>query len=208
MKNAKIPFLLKSLPFLLGMLLLFIPNILAAEKTLEDHEEEPLPVYEGVGGDFTLITGNNQKINLQDFKGKLILLNFGYTFCPDICPMILDNLKQVTKKLGPDANKVQTLFITFDPERDTPEVVQTYVEAFDESFIGLTGSPEQIAAVAKQYGAQYFVQEVEGVEGYFLAHTDYIYLYDDKQRIRAFYKGATPVNEILKNVQQLLKEDK
>src|SRR4029077_7237917 len=98
-----------------------------------------------VGGPFTLRDGNGRTVTERDFRGKYMLVYFGYTFCPDVCPTTLNEMSEALDRLGPKADRVQPIFITVDPKRDTPAVVKQYVTAFTPRLIGLTGTPEQIA---------------------------------------------------------------
>ncbi len=163
-----------------------------------------LQFYEGLGGDFTLTNHHGARMNLRDYQGKVILLNFGYTNCPDICPMILSRLKVLMKKLGNPEDRVQTLFITFDPERDTAQHLKNYLAHFDPAFVGLTGTPEEITKVTKQYGAAYVSQQVESKAEYFFAHSDYVYLIDKKGNLRTFYHLEVSLDEMLADIQTLL----
>ena len=106
-----------------------------------------------VGGPFTLTAPDGTTVTDETYRGKWLLVFFGYTSCPDICPTTLSEIAAALELLGPDAAKLQPIFITVDPERDTPEVMGRYTGAFDPRIVGLTGSPQQIAAVAAQYGA-------------------------------------------------------
>ncbi len=106
-----------------------------------------------VGGPFTLIGPNGTTVTDQTYRGKWLLIFFGYTFCPDTCPTTLNEIATALEKLGPDSEKLQPLFITVDPERDTPEIMMRYTAAFDARIVGLTGSSQQIAAVAEEYGS-------------------------------------------------------
>lgn len=109
----------------------------------------------GIGGPFTLQDGSGKPVTDKDFRGKYMLVYFGYTFCPDVCPTTLNAVADAMDKLGPAASRIQPLFITVDPKRDTPTVVKQYAAAFGPSIEGLTGTPEEIAAVAKEYRVYY-----------------------------------------------------
>src|SRR5579863_8824306 len=104
-----------------------------------------------VGGPFTLEDGAGKQVSDHDFRGKYMLVYFGYTFCPDVCPTTLNEVADALEQLGAKANELQPIFITVDPKRDTPAVVKQYVTAFTPQLIGLTGTTEQIAEVAKEY---------------------------------------------------------
>lgn len=165
---------------------------------------EPLPVYDKWGGGFTLTDQNGFPLSLEDFRGKVVLLSFGYTNCPDICPTTMFTMQRLMKKLGDDGARVQVLFITLDPERDTPERLAAYMEYFNPAFLALTGTPEEIGRVASQYGTR-FEKEPHGGQGeYSIAHTGVIYLIDPQGRIRAFFKVIAGPDEILPDVKRLL----
>ena len=106
-----------------------------------------------IGGPFTLTAPDGTTVTDETYRGKWLLVYFGYTFCPDSCPMTLNEIAIALKKLGPVAAKLQPLFITIDPQRDTPEVLREYSQSFDPRIVGLTGSPRQIDAVTQEYGA-------------------------------------------------------
>jgi len=176
------------------------PRVAAAET------KSKLPIAEERGGEFTLTghDGGDAKVSLQDYRGKIVLLTFGYTHCPDVCPLILTHLKQLMQKLGPHQDDVQTLFVTLDPERDTPDRLKTYVSYFNPAFMGLTGSQEDILQVTKQYGAVYMKLNGDSAAGYLYAHTDYIYLIDHQGRLRMRYRSEAPLERIASDIQLLL----
>lgn len=130
---------------------------------------------------------------LADFKGKLVVLFFGYTQCPDVCPTTMAELAQVRKSLGPDGDKVQGVFVTVDPERDTPEVLKAYLGNFDPSFVALRGTPEQTAEFAKAF--KVFYEKVPGKTpgSYSMDHTAGAYVIGTDGRVRLFTRyGAGP----------------
>ncbi len=165
---------------------------------------EPLKVYDSWGGAFTLIDQSAIPINLADFRGKVVLLSFGYTHCPDICPTTMFTMQRIHKLLGDDGNKLQVLFITLDPERDTPERLAAYMDYFNPGFVGLGGTLDEIRKVAKQYGTRFEKEPVNAAGEYSIAHTGIIYLIDQQGRIRAFFKIAAGPKEIIPDVQRLL----
>ncbi len=134
-----------------------------------------------IGGPFTLTDQDGAKRSWSDFKGKYRLVYFGYSYCPDVCPVDLQRIAQgyrLFEKQAPDrAAKVQPIFITLDPERDTPEVVKNYVSAFHPKLIGLTGTPGEIAAVAKAFVVVYMKEKPEGSAGYLVSHSRTPYLF-------------------------------
>ncbi|HEY0227156.1 MAG TPA: SCO family protein [Mycobacterium sp.] len=130
-----------------------------------------------VGGPFSLENGDGKAVTDKDFRGHYMLVYFGYTFCPDVCPTTLNAVADALDKLGPKANAVQPLFITVDPKRDTPPVVKQYAAAFGPRIVGLTGSPEAVAKVAKEYRVYYAEHRTgPGPDDYSMDHSSILYL--------------------------------
>jgi protein SCO1/2 len=130
-----------------------------------------------VGGPFSLIDGDGKPVTDQTWRGKYMLVYFGYTYCPDVCPTTLTSVAAALDKLGPKADQIQPLFITVDPKRDTPAVVKQYAAAFTPRLIGLTGTPEQIAAAAKEYRVYYAEHRTgPGPDDYSMDHSSVLYL--------------------------------
>lgn len=150
-------------------------------------------------GPFSLVDHNGQNVTDKDYRGKFMLVFFGYTFCPDVCPTELQAISDTLDLLGADSKRVQPLFISVDPERDTPEMLAGYVTAFHPDLIGLTGTPEQVAAAAKSYYARYNKMSslTEGEEGddeyYLVGHTSSTYLIGPNGRdLHVFNYGDAP----------------
>lgn len=155
----------------------------------------------GYARDFALTDHNGKPRTLADFKGKAVLVFFGFTHCPDVCPTTLAEMANVMQQLGPQADKVQVLFITVDPERDTPELLAKYVPAFHPSFLGLVGDKAATEKVAKEF--RVFYQKVPGKDAgsYTVDHTAGSYVFDPQGRIRLFVRhgqGAEPIAHDLK----------
>jgi protein SCO1/2 len=130
-----------------------------------------------IGGPFTLTDQNGRLVSDQNFRGKYELLYFGYTFCPDVCPSTLNDIAGAMQKLGTKAADIQPVFITIDPRRDTPQVLKRYVAAFDPRLIGLTGTEQQIARVAREYRVYYAPHRTgPGPDDYTMDHSSVIYL--------------------------------
>lgn len=130
-----------------------------------------------VGGPFTLTDHNGKRVTDQDFRGKYMLIFFGFTFCPDVCPSELQVMSAALDELGPAGDKIQPVFITVDPLRDTPEAMKVYVSNFHPRLVGLTGSPEDIAAVAKAYRVYYAkAKGTEDKPDYLMDHSTILYL--------------------------------
>lgn len=142
--------------------------------------------------DFHLTDATGKPRSLADYRGKVVALFFGYTHCPDVCPTTLADLRMVLEKLGPDADKVQVLFITLDPQRDTRELLAQYVPAFHASFVGLSGDTAATAQVAQAFGVRY-EKQINKDGGYTLDHTAGTYLIspDGKRVLLAPYQQKT-----------------
>ncbi len=140
------------------------------------------------GRDFELIDHTGQRRTLSDYRGKVVVLFFGFTQCPDICPTTLSELTQVKQELGTDGQKLQVLFVTVDPDRDTQEILASFVPAFDPSFVGLRGDKAQTDKVTKDF--KVFVQKVAGKQSgaYSIDHTSAAYVYDPMGRLRLFVR--------------------
>jgi protein SCO1/2 len=141
--------------------------------------------------DFALTDHNGKPRTLADFRGKVVTVFFGFTHCPDVCPTTLSEMKLVLKELGSDANRVQVLFVTVDPERDTPEVLRQYVPSFDPGFLGLYGDAKATAEVARNF--KVFYQKVPGAkpDTYTVDHTAASYVFDPQGRLRLFVRHGT-----------------
>jgi len=141
-----------------------------------------------IGGPFALVAPDGTTVTDQTFRGKWLLVYFGYTFCPNTCPMTLNEIATALEKLGTDATKMQPLFITVDPQRDTRAVLEQYTQSFDPRIVGLTGDPQQIDAVTKEYGAYAARHRTgPGPEDYVIDHSTYLYVMDPGGKfVRAF----------------------
>ncbi len=183
-----------------------IPLLLLALLSRPLMASEPLPFYPNWGGNFTLQGPHDIPLQLSDFGGKVVLLSFGYTHCPDICPTTMLIMKQVIEQLGDDAEQVQVLFITLDPERDHADRLAAYTGYFNPNFIALTGSVDDIRQVADRYGMRFEKEQFDDAGNYSVAHSNVIYLLDQQGRIRVFFKLSAPAQEIADHVRQLQQE--
>lgn len=163
-----------------------------------------LPVNERMGGDFVLSSTRGVPLDTRQLRGKVVLLNFGFASCPDVCPTVLARLRQVLKELGPDAAGTQVVFVSFDPARDTLDQLKGYVAHFHPDIIAATGTDAEIAAVAKQYGVVYMKEDTGSAAGYAFAHSDYIYLLDTDGRLRKLYDNQAGSAEMAADVRTLL----
>ena len=161
---------------------------------------EPYPV----APDFALTRANGTQFRLSEMHGKVVALFFGYTSCPDVCPTTLAELKQALEKLGNKADQVQVLFVTVDPQRDTPERLQEYVNHFNPAFVGLSGSESDLAKVWNDYGV--FVETVDGgsAAGYLVNHTARVTLIDQQGNLRVSFPFETPVEDVVHDLNLLL----
>ena len=153
---------------------------------------------------FSLTGEGGKVVNLRDFRGKAVLLYFGYTFCPDVCPATMVELKEAVEKLGREADDVQVIMISVDPDRDTPEKLAEYVSHFNPSFIGLTGSDDEVGAVATQYGIFYEKHEGTVATGYLIDHTASVVVIDPDGYLRIVYPFGTPGEDIAEDLRHLV----
>ncbi len=152
-----------------------------------------LPQGLALGGPFTLTDQSGHAVTDRDFAGRYLLLYFGYTYCPDVCPTELGTIAAAMDAMGPAAERVTPVFVTVDPERDTPEQLADYVSRFHPRMVGLTGTPEQVAAAARSY--RVFFQKVrpQGMGDYLMDHSSFIYLVGPDGRVRQLFRpGAAP----------------
>jgi protein SCO1/2 len=159
-----------------------------------------------IGGPFTLRTPDGVTVTDQTYRGKWQLVYFGYTFCPNSCPTALMDISLVLARLGSEANMIQPLFITVDPQRDTPDVLQQYTRSFDPRIIGLSGDEQQIAAAAQAYGAYYTPRKTrQGAEDYLIDHSSYIYLMDPHGGFARGFDADTPPDRMAQEVHELVR---
>jgi len=157
------------------------------------------------GGDFTLQSVKGP-VSLHDFRGKVVLLYFGYTYCPDVCPTSLALIAQSLKQLPPkDAQQVQVIFVSVDPERDTLQKLQEYGNFFYPGTLGITGTPEEVAKVAKQYGVVYRKQAVTSAAGYVIDHSSYTYIIGRDGSLRGKVLHAAAPAEMIQAIRNALK---
>ena len=156
------------------------------------------------GKELALTDHNGQHRTLADFHGKVIAVFFGFTHCPDVCPTTLVEMAAVMKELGGDAGRVQVLFVTVDPERDTADVLKRYMPAFHPAFLGLTGSPEEIARAAKEFKIFYQKQNLPS-GGYSMDHSAGTYILDAQGRLRLFAQYGVGAPALLHDIRLLLK---
>jgi protein SCO1/2 len=155
-----------------------------------------------LGGDFILINQNNQKINSKDLRGKLLLIYFGFTFCPDICPTTLQVMGEVIDMLGEDGSNLVSLFVTLDPERDTPNQLKEYMEHFNPKIMALTGNVEEITDITAKYKVYSSKAEPESSdkENYLLNHSSFIYLIDKDGKYLSHFNPGIKAEKIVETI--------
>ena len=156
-----------------------------------------------IGGHFSLVAADGTAVTDHSFPGKWMLIYFGYTFCPDSCPTALNTIAEALDELGPLADRIQPIFITVDPKRDTSPVIADYVKAFHSRLIGLTGTSAQIAAAAKEFHVFYQVREL-GNEEYAIDHSSYIYVVDPGGRVAELITGNLPGHPVAAELKRLI----
>lgn len=180
--------------------------------------KDPLPVHDGVGGEFSAPSSLGREVSLSEFRDKVVLLFFGYTSCQDVCPATLAHLQSLVRRLGEVSSDVQVLFVTVDPENDSADHLAQYLARFDSRFVGLTGGREEIDHIASLFMVKH--AESHGVEvsneynrgktfterSYLYSHSQQIYLLDKSGRTRALFFTGSPLEEMQEAVIRLLKE--
>jgi len=157
--------------------------------------------------DFLLTNQDGQPTRLSDFRGRVVMIFFGYTYCPDVCPTTLATLKLARAKLSEaERPAVQVIFISVDPERDTPELLNRYLAAFDPSFVGLTGEPDVISATAKAYGVFYQKEYNESGTGYLVTHSALTYAIDKRGQLVRIYPYNTSARDFVADLRRLIKQ--
>jgi len=157
------------------------------------------------GTDFSLQDPEGRRRTLQDFRGKLVMLFFGYLNCPDVCPTTLARAVEVKKKLGADGQRLQVIFVTVDPERDSASLVGQYTRAFDPDFLGLRGSEEQTRQTAKSF--KVFYEKVPTRDSYTVNHSAITYVFDTQGRLRLGLRPTQSADEIVADLRTLLSQE-
>lgn len=158
------------------------------------------------GRDFQLADQNGKQRSIADFRGKVVLLFFGYLNCPDMCPTSVAELAQIRARMGVDRERVQGLFVTVDPKRDKPAVLAQYLSSFDPTFVGLSGDEASTAAAASEFKV-FFAAQKPGPQGnYTVDHSGGIYVFDPRGRLRLMLRPGDSIDSKAADVEQLLKE--
>ncbi|MGH8637828.1 MAG: SCO family protein [Burkholderiales bacterium] len=185
-----------------------LPALLVAVSFLAGCAPETFRATDITGAGFarTLeLTGHDGKPrSLADFRGRVVVVFFGFTHCPDVCPGTLAKLAEVSRRLGDDADRMQVLFVTVDPERDTAEVLSRYVPAFNPHFVGLTGDAAAIARTAKEFKVVYQKQPGKTPDTYTVDHSSGTFVFDPEGRVRLFVRHDQPVEDLVHDIRLLL----
>ncbi len=156
--------------------------------------------------DFTVRGSDGKELKLSQYRGKLVLLEFGYTSCVDVCPVSLGMLAEARRQMGAQASQLQVIYVTVDPERDTPERMRNYLRAFDPTFIGATGTPQQMARVRQDYGITATKKMIDGSKtDYTVGHSSYLYFVDRKGSLRALLPFGRTAADVVHDATLLLK---
>ena len=192
-----------------GLIVVFVATLVLAACGREDarHKFQSTDIT-GVewGKDFHLTDHSGTPRSLADFRGKVVVVYFGYTHCPDMCPMTLANMAQAVERLEDDGQRVQGLFVTVDPARDTAAVLAQYVPAFHPTFLGLYGNAETIAATAKDFKVFYAAQQPNKKGVYTVDHNSAVFVFDTTGRLRLYVNTDTEVEVLVHDLKVLLKE--
>ncbi|MGE8494156.1 SCO family protein [Comamonas sp.] len=179
-------------------------GVLTACKSKADFNAIDLTGSKEYGQDFSMPDQHGQRRSMADFKGKVVLVFFGFTQCPDVCPTTLGDLAAVKQKLGAKGDKLQVIFASVDPSRDTPEILKAYLANFDPSFLALRGSDEETAKMAKDFKVYYKRVEGQTPGSYTMDHTAGDYIFDPQGRLRLYSRYGTPVETLAKDIEQLI----
>ncbi len=195
-------FIQKVLWGLVGIALLAFAVLKFDENLNDTYAEMPDPAFRAA---FELTNHHGMTQTERDFAGQWMLVFFGFANCPDVCPTTLAEVAAVIEDLGTDAKKVQPIFISVDPERDTPAALAEYVPLFDAGIIGLTGTPEQIAETSETFPIFYErIEEASAPDGYTMGHTSHLFLFDPKAGFAESWAYGTPAEEILTDLKARL----
>ena len=156
------------------------------------------------GLDFKLTDHNGKVRSLTDFRGRIVAIFFGYTHCPDVCPTTLSDFALAMREMGEDGKRIQVLFVTVDPERDTPELLARYVPSFNPGFLGLYTDPDSLAALAKDFKVVYQKNTTSGSKNYLIDHSAGTYVYDTAGRLRLLIPYGAGPRDIAQDLKTLL----
>ena len=195
--------ILKSVAF--SLVLTVVPGSVCGDRVVGCPSNSIPGATDRPANEFVLRDQEGQPFHLSQLRGKVVLLFFGYTHCPDACPTTMAKLSRVYKLLEPDADKVVTLFVSVDPGRDTSSALKNYLAYFHLNSIGLTGTKGEIDAVVKQYGARYEVEQSDSAAGYHINHSTDLYLLDKKGELAKTFGYSDGIPVIVDGVRQVIR---
>jgi protein SCO1/2 len=181
-------------------------RLLPGSASWESVGDHALPVLYTLGGEFTLDSTLGEPVALADFRGSLVVLNFGYTGCPDVCPTALARMRDALVQAGPGSADVVPLFVTLDPEVDTVERLTPYVRYFHPDMIGLTGTEEEVGRSAAAFKVYYEREATDAPGRYAISHSSHLYLVDTAGRVRATFGEGVPVATVAEAIRRLQRE--
>jgi protein SCO1/2 len=198
-----------KIALVLGIIVAIVVGVLLSELVIDSTESRnpggSSPAAASVGGPFSLVTHEGKAVTEADFRGRYMLLYFGFTFCPDVCPTELGAMSAALNLLGEDGAKVTPVLITIDPERDTPEVLARYVKLFHPRLVGLTGTAEQIAAAAKGWHVYYRkVEDETSSADYTMDHSSIVFLMGPDGEYLKLFRPMTTPEEMAATIRQYL----
>lgn len=204
-KNKAFPF---KLAFgLIGLLIILMAGFLTVLNNAPQPASHGFQDFLGIGGDFTLTDQNGDLFNTSDIEEPFRLVYFGFTYCPAICPTELQKMSAALNELPDEvSSQIKPVFVSVDPERDTPEVLKSYLDLFPADFIGLTGSVEEIEAVKDQYKIYAAKVEMEGASEYTVDHSSYIYLMNAEMETMMLYKMNDTEEDLITSISQIVAE--
>jgi cytochrome oxidase Cu insertion factor (SCO1/SenC/PrrC family) len=192
----------------LGAALALLAGVLLAAGCRGAERTEPVVLEDHtIGGDFVLTDHRGQPFRLSEHRGKVALLFFGFTNCPDVCPTTLATVAEVERRLGADRERLLTVFVSVDPERDTPEALRTYIDHFRINAVGVTAPPAELDPVVAQYAAHYEIEQSDSALGPMVAHSAYLYLIDQEGRVRYVFRYGEEAERIAEGARQLMSDE-
>lgn len=197
--------MLRLLPFILFTLLLLMATACGSQEVDPSQFKGTMMPTPIPAPDFALTNGEGETVNLSDYQDEIVLLYFGYTFCPDICPTTLSELSKAQRELDDGGEKIQVVMVTVDPERDTPQKLAQYVDHFHPDFVGLSGTKEEIDAAGEGFGIYYQKNEGSEATGYLVDHTARVFVVDPQGNYQLSFSYGTPVEDIVHDLRLLMR---
>jgi protein SCO1/2 len=193
------------LPIVLGIIVVLALFAWLVLPRLRPYQFNGTPIQSVMAATEFTLTSADGPVSLSDYRGKLVLLYFGYTFCPDVCPTTLSDVNRALAQLGDKAEDVQLIMVSVDPARDTPEKLTEYVEFFNPTFVGVTGPDDEVRQVATLYGIWYEAHEEEGASGYLVDHTATLNVIDEEGHLKLLIGYGTGADAIAADLDYMLR---